>query len=963
MMSIIENTPFLKRTFTSLRDHLRIPLFANAYALMTNQVLAAGLGFLFWLMAARLYPVEVVGENSAIISTIIFMAALAELSLKSAMTRFVPRAGRNTPRLIGSVFGINLAVSFLVSLFLVTVGKQIPLTADLLETVDVPPFWLIVAAMSASIYLIQDGVMMGMRQSKWVLVKNITLNVSKLILLIVFFRVFSAYGIATSFFITAPVLVILFMFLIYFRFMPKHVAMDTGWAKPLTRREIFGSITGDHIGTILSETCIRLLPLVVLHLLGASFTAYYYQAWNITSTIYLLATAMTASFTVEASANMTQLVLNSRRILRQMVSLIVPVIAVLWLAAPLVLHLLGKNYAVESLGLMRWLLLATLPYMITAWYLSYSRVLAKAKTIILIQGVQLVVTLGASYFLLPRYGIIGVGIAWCLAHCAISVMALPVLIQVFFWKIGHTAEQASPSQVARRSDWRFLLPLEMAKKSVCFAEENLLKSVATFSEQVITRADSSVHDCDLAVAINPTSSVLQNACQMLGPDGVCYTEWAGWRKGGVWGIQRRLQKAGFSWAKFYFAAPSPVQPRVWAPLQSNHAPLRYIARQFFSSDSIIHWLGRIVIAGIAPVFIRMGIVPTLSIIAGKGATKERDVFDFIQKEWPTLCPNIPAEGLSYLVQTGGSLISSNVVYLIFAAPETNPCLVVKIPRDSACAVPLQHEQEVLMDLQDFNQGKPANSLVVPRFIPIPPLGSMGLYGQSALTGKSVGKLVGSGQFESIAGQITDALVSLARHSAKLPLPVSAETLADQLSARIANFSDSKLDPEDIARTCAILASLSKLPPVYVHNDFAVWNMVATPHGLGVFDWSDADRNGLPLLDLVYSLSGAVFLMENAHSAREREASYRRLLDPATQAGAIFQDCLSRYAREVDLDSSLIPSLRLATWVVHSLYERFEHQREFGPRTQPDESVCTPLWKVELQMQSSPQTSPLAHQEG
>lgn len=952
-----------QQAIAAVRSHLHIPLFANAYALMTNQVLAAAVGFLYWLMAARLYPDAVVGVNSAIISTIIFMATLAELSFKSAMIRFVPRAGRNTPRLIGGALVINLSIAFLISLFLVTVGRYIPLTSSLLENVDLAPGWLILATTTWSIFYIQDGILIGMRQSKWVLFKNIFLSISKLVLLVAFFRVFLDYGLVTSWFITVPFLVLLFLYLIFFRFMPKHFEMDTAGTKPITRGELFKSITGDHVGTLLAETSTRLLPLLVLHLLGQSFTAYYYQGWNVASTLYLLATSMTNSFTVEASADMQQLALNSRRILRQMATLLIPAVAALWLATPLILRLFGANYALQSVGLLRWLALATIPYIITTWLLSYARILAKVKTIILVQALQLVITLSVSYLLVPVYGIVSIGVAWLLAHCAISLVALPKLVQIFSTRKTEVEnEQISPNQVSRCSDWRFLLPLDKAKKSVCLTDGLLARSVATISEQVITDPDPSVCDCDLAVAVDPTPAALQRAYQYLGPDGICYTEWPAWRKGGVWGIRKRLQEAGFTWSRYYVAAPSPSRPRVWASIGSSKAPFRYIAQRFFPSGGLIHRVGRIVIAHLAPILVRAGLVPQLSVIAGKSGSKADDVFEFIQAEWPTLCPDAPAGQLSYLMQTGGSLISSNVVYLVFVGSELYPYLVVKLPRDPTCAISLQHEQEVLSDLKYFNQGRPSTPLVVPQFIPMRS-NRIPLYGQSGMRGKSIGDLLGDGQFETIADWITEALISLAQYSTNRAFPAPPKKLVDQMRDAISDFSDRNLDPSDVARTGAILSMLEKLPPTYVHNDFAVWNMVAVPHGLGVFDWSDADRNGLPLLDLVYSLSGAAFLMDDAHSAQQRESSYLRLLDPDTPAGSIFQNCLQRYTKETGLDPALIPSLRLATWVVHSLYERIEYRREFGPHTQPDESVCTPLWKAELRLQQPRPASQPIEQKG
>lgn len=431
------------RIFSSIRTHLGVRLFANAYALMTNQVAAAGLGFLYWLLAARLYTDEAVGSNAAAISTILFAAYLAELSFKSAMTRFVPRAGRNTPRLIGIMFGINLSLSFLVGLFLETAGRHIPLTARLLESVHIAPGWFILATMLWSASYIQDGIMIGMGRSKWVLLKNLLANASKLALLLLFSRLIPDYGLVASWFVATPVLVLVFGILIFFRFMPDHLSQDFSHTRAITRSELLRSISGDYIGGLLAETSTRLLPLLVLYTLGERFTAYYYQAWNIASALFLLATSMASAFTAEASANMVEMALHSRRILRQMALLLVPASLVICLAVPQILTFFGSNYVQESTVLLRWLVLSTIPFMLNSWYLSYALILAKIKIIILAQGLQLVFTLAVSYVLIPKIGVTGIGIAWFLAQSTITIFAAITFVKIISGKETNILQTAA----------------------------------------------------------------------------------------------------------------------------------------------------------------------------------------------------------------------------------------------------------------------------------------------------------------------------------------------------------------------------------------------------------------------------------------------------------------------------------------------------------------------------------------
>src|SRR4051812_43837128 len=98
---------FQNRSLQRLLDHARTPLYRNGYALMLSAAATSGLGVVYWMLATRLYPAEVVGLNSAVISAMLLVAGVAQLSLVSVITRFLPRAGRAAGRLVGSAYALT----------------------------------------------------------------------------------------------------------------------------------------------------------------------------------------------------------------------------------------------------------------------------------------------------------------------------------------------------------------------------------------------------------------------------------------------------------------------------------------------------------------------------------------------------------------------------------------------------------------------------------------------------------------------------------------------------------------------------------------------------------------------------------------------------------------------------------------------------------------------------------------
>ncbi|URK89115.1 hypothetical protein LP421_32015 (plasmid) [Rhizobium sp. RCAM05350] len=83
-----------RKGWTFLAD----PLARNGLALVSSAALSSILGLAYWVLAARLYPAEVVGINAVMINSMIVLANLGQLNLGNFLTRTLagtgPQAGR-----------------------------------------------------------------------------------------------------------------------------------------------------------------------------------------------------------------------------------------------------------------------------------------------------------------------------------------------------------------------------------------------------------------------------------------------------------------------------------------------------------------------------------------------------------------------------------------------------------------------------------------------------------------------------------------------------------------------------------------------------------------------------------------------------------------------------------------------------------------------------------------------------
>ncbi|CAG0927112.1 hypothetical protein TFLX_00358 [Thermoflexales bacterium] len=424
--------------------HLRQPLFQNGYALIASSATTSGLGFLFWILAARFYSTQVVGLNSALISAMLFLAGVSQLSLNSVLIRFVPQAGTATRRLVAYSYLISALVAAITG-FIFTL--RLSVWEPALATVNTGVQWqisFVLATMVWCIFTLQDSVLAGLRQAVWVPLENTVFALAKLLLLIGLAGSMQSAGIFTAWNIAVLLVLLPVNWLIFKRLIPQHVHDTRGRAAPLSRRTIGKFMGGNYLGNLFFLASTALLPVMVTAFAGPRANAYFYPPWMIVTSLQLVALNMAISFTVEAAHDETQLNHYGWRIFKQTVRLVIPGVIVIFLGAPLILQLFGDAYAREGTALLRWLSLGALPNLITAWFIGVSRVRNQPRQIVVVQGCFSLLMLGLSYLLLSGMGITGIGLAWFISQSVIALGLLPSL--------AHTIRQARlPSTSASQS--------------------------------------------------------------------------------------------------------------------------------------------------------------------------------------------------------------------------------------------------------------------------------------------------------------------------------------------------------------------------------------------------------------------------------------------------------------------------------------------------------------------------------
>jgi len=414
-----------------LRAHLALPLHRNAYFLLLGAGSGSLLGFVFWTLAARRFPADAVGLGSVLISGIMIVSVVCQLGLNAVLFRYLPAAGASARALIVRSYGLTAALSALAGLgAALGSGVWAPDSAFLHES----PWWVlafVAGTVAWTIFSLQDAVLTGLRQARWVPVENALFSAARIAMLFALVGVGARAGVFLAWIVPVLVALVPVNLLIFARLVPEH--LRAGAEARLERATILGLAAGNYLGTLFVMASTTLLPVIVAAEAGSRTTAYFYIPWTISIALQLVPLNTTTSLTVEAAYDESRLRDYCRSISVQTLRLLLPVVAVLTLGAHYVLLVFGRAYAREGAWCLRLLALAAIPSVVVMLGIAVARIHHDGRMALLIPGAASVLTIALTLLLLPRVGIVGVGWATLAGQLAVAGWLLAGLLRPVYF--------------------------------------------------------------------------------------------------------------------------------------------------------------------------------------------------------------------------------------------------------------------------------------------------------------------------------------------------------------------------------------------------------------------------------------------------------------------------------------------------------------------------------------------------
>ncbi|HVZ11525.1 MAG TPA: lipopolysaccharide biosynthesis protein [Patescibacteria group bacterium] len=394
------------------RDHLA----RNSFFIMMGTGVVSGFGFIFWIIAARMFSTESVGIATTTISATSLISLLSQLGANISLIRFLPTE-KNRSALITSWYLLVAATTFILCfLFLLFINIFSPGLKFISENI----FYFIsfcFFGVATSLNSLQESTFTAYRAAHNIFIKNTIISVFKVALPVLLVGL-GAYGIFSSVSI-AIIAGITFGFYSLIKNYNYHPTLS--FDQEIVKKTAHYSLINYAVG-FLYQAPNFILPLIILNLLAAKSAAFFYIDSMIFNLLIVVPLASSQSLLTEGSYSIEDVRNHTARSIKITAGLLIPAILVIFFFGNLVLKVFGKSYEAEAFELLR---LFAISSFFTSFILigtSILRISHRLGQLLILNFIGCASTIIFCVFL-ARYGLVTIG--W-------GFLASQILTSIFF---------------------------------------------------------------------------------------------------------------------------------------------------------------------------------------------------------------------------------------------------------------------------------------------------------------------------------------------------------------------------------------------------------------------------------------------------------------------------------------------------------------------------------------------------
>lgn len=435
----------IRRVKGYLRHARSDSLVRNSLYLMASTVVTAGLGYVFWVVAAHTFTSREVGISGAIISLCSTTALLTSVGPFAMLIEWLPaREGSSAwTTVLIRVCIVTAAVTALATAVAVLLLRT---SADYRGFFNAAPPVIIAIVGAAAwtlVYLLGGAFIAARRAGRLLLIQTLVSGMKVLLV----FPLAAAGGAGLIKAWVASALLGVGLGAAWLvpgmrlgrtpGYRPHRRAdLTTGGRqgsgqqprhrRPTESNAVFARrLLGQHLTSVGGAVTPLILPVLVVLRLGVTPNAYFYVTEMLGAAFFMVSPSVASAVFAEGVRAHSDLRSVVAKALRVIMIMLVPPMVIMIVGGKLVLGLFGAPYAAAGYGLLILLAIAALPDAVSNVAVAVFRVTHKLEYSAALNLGILVVTVAGAWVLMPRFGLKGVGIAWLAAQTLGAIASLP----------------------------------------------------------------------------------------------------------------------------------------------------------------------------------------------------------------------------------------------------------------------------------------------------------------------------------------------------------------------------------------------------------------------------------------------------------------------------------------------------------------------------------------------------------
>jgi O-antigen/teichoic acid export membrane protein len=425
----------------------RLSLAMNGIALSAGTMVRLGIGFLTWLVAARLYSTSTVGMAAAAISAMFLCVQVGTLGIDLALIALYPRNREHPARLLDTGITLGTATALVTGLLFIGLSSAGLHSLHVLAANPAYASLFLLLTVLGAGWWIMDQTSVALRRSDQVLLRAIVAAAITLIGVAIFGGLGwdTAAAILTSWAAAALVACAVAVLQVSraaraYRFRPR-------FARQLVRSLVVVGLP--NFAMTAADTAPGLvLPIVAAEVLSPRAAAFWYVVWMMSLAAYTIPIAFGLNLFAEAAGAPSRLADHVRDGFRVAIPLATAATVALAALGPFILSFLGRSYQANGATPLRIMALAAVPMVVTKVYLATCRAIGRMLEGTVVAAVAGFVAVSAGAIAASGFGLSGIAVAW-LSVQVVAAVGTGVRLRVLLLKRGSTLETTGWSQVGQ----------------------------------------------------------------------------------------------------------------------------------------------------------------------------------------------------------------------------------------------------------------------------------------------------------------------------------------------------------------------------------------------------------------------------------------------------------------------------------------------------------------------------------